>query len=110
VYCAYSEAETTRKERHITSFDDSQAIVTAVEKLVKPDGAGFELVGVDPAARSVSLRLVLDGVDCIECVLPRGYLEELSLSLLREELPEVERVVIEDPRDDPSFAATAAAH
>jgi hypothetical protein len=86
---------------------DSEAIVAAVEKLVKPDGGAFELAGVDEAARSVSLRLVLDGVECIECVLPRDYLEQLSLSLLREELPDLERVTIDDPRDDPSFAAAA---
>ena len=92
----------------MTSLDDPQTIVEAVELLVRPDGGAFELVGVDPAAGTVSLRLVLDGVECIECVMPRDFLEELSLSLLKEQVPDVQRVEIEDPREDPSFAATAA--
>jgi hypothetical protein len=78
---------------------DSQLIVSALDELVKHDGAGLELLDADPDGRTISLRLVLDGVECLECVMPRDYLEQLSLSVLRPKLPELERVVIDDPRE-----------
>jgi hypothetical protein len=83
----------------MSGLDDPDAIVAAVDLLVKPDGGAFELTGVDPAAKTVSLRLVLDGVECVDCVMPRSYLEELSLTLIRDQIPDVERVEIEDPRE-----------
>jgi len=83
----------------MTGLENTDAIVAAVDLLVKPDGAAFELTGIDTAEKTVSLRLVLDGVECIDCVMPRSYLEELSLTLLRDQIPDVEHVEIEDPRE-----------
>ena len=69
-----------------------------LQELVAPDGGSLELIAVDTALRSVALRLVLDGVECRECVLPRAYLEALALDVLRRSLPELDRVSIADPR------------
>jgi hypothetical protein len=70
-----------------------------LRELVSQDGAELELVAVDGAQRSVSLQLVLDGVECLDCVMPRDYLEQLSLDILRRAVPELERVSIADPRE-----------
>jgi hypothetical protein len=78
--------------------------VEALRDLVEPDGARFELVEHDRRAGAVRLRLVLEGVDCRECVMGRDYLEQLSLGVLRRTMPDVQRVIIDDPRD------RAAAH
>ena len=69
-----------------------------LQELVAPDGGSLELIAVDTALRSVALRLVLDGVECPECVLPGTYLEALALDVLRRSLPELDRVLIADPR------------
>ena len=69
-----------------------------LQELVAPDGGSLELIAVDTALRSVALRLVLDSVECRECVLPGSYLEALALDVLRRSLPELDRVSIADPR------------
>jgi hypothetical protein len=74
--------------------------VATLDELVKHDGAALELEGVDPTAGVVELRLVLDGVECIECVMPRDFLETLSLDVLRRALPDVRIVRIHDPREE----------
>jgi len=73
--------------------------IAALDPLVEGDGAVFELVGVDASDRSVTVRLVLDGVECIECVMARDYLEPLALDILRRNVPDLARVSIVDPRD-----------
>jgi hypothetical protein len=80
-------------------------IVAALKPLVEGDGARLELVALVPQEHSVSLRLVLDGVECLDCVMPRDYLEQLALKLLRSSRAGVQRVVIDDPREHVGSAA-----
>jgi hypothetical protein len=79
--------------------EDVARSVAELDELVKHDGAALELGAVDSGAGSIELRLVLDGVECIECVMPRDFLETLSLDMLRRSLPEVRSVRIHDPRE-----------
>lgn len=79
--------------------DDAAMALIQVLDLVAPDGATLELLSVDEKARSIELRLGLDDVECLECVLPRDYLERLALSMVQATLPEVRRVAIIDPRE-----------
>jgi hypothetical protein len=81
------------------SRDEIAAQVHELDELVKHDGAALELQGIDPAAGTIELRLVLDGVECLDCVMPRDFLETLSLDMLRQKLPGLRRVRIDDPRD-----------
>ncbi len=76
-----------------------------LDELVMYDGAAFELAGVDGAAHSVSLRLRLDGVECLDCVMPRDFLEQLALNVLKPSLPDLVRVEIDDPREHAGFEA-----
>jgi hypothetical protein len=85
--------------------NDPAGIVAALQPLVEADGARLELVALASEERSVSLRLVLDGVECLDCVMPRDYLEQLSLKLIQATQPAVERVVIDDPREHADGAA-----
>jgi hypothetical protein len=79
--------------------DDAAAALKDVLDLVAPDGAGLELLSVDNTARSIELKLDLDNVECLECVLPRDYLERLALSMFQQSLPELQQVAIVDPRE-----------
>lgn len=85
-----------------TPLDESTVseALDEVRVLVTADGADFELVGVDPTDAKVQLRLVLDGVECRECVLPRPMLEEMVTGMLRTSVPGVGSVSITDPRDN----------
>jgi Fe-S cluster biogenesis protein NfuA len=74
-----------------------------VRALVQADGGDMQLVDVDPAAGSVSLKLILEGASCEECVMPREFLEQIALDMLRRTLPDVATVAIDDPREHPDY-------
>jgi hypothetical protein len=88
---------------------DPAAIVAALAPLVEGDGARLEFVALAQETGSVSLRLVLDGVECTDCVMARDYLEQLSLRLIHTVAPGVGRVVIDDPREHAGASADPSA-
>ena len=85
---------------------DEATIVPALDEvrsLVQADGGDMELVGLDTAAGAVNLRLVLEGSSCEECVMPRDFLEQIALDMLRKAVPAVVAVSIDDPREHPGY-------
>jgi hypothetical protein len=83
---------------------DHTAIDAALEEvrgLVTPDGGEIELTQVDGA--NVQLRLVLENAHCIECVMPRPFLEQVALDVFRRNGAAADEVVIDDPREHPDF-------
>ena len=48
---------------------------------------------------TVRAHLVIEGAECAECVMPRQFLEQVALDMLRRELPNVGKIEIEDPRE-----------
>jgi hypothetical protein len=79
------------------------AALDEVRGLVTPDGGDIELTGVDGA--NVRLRLVLENAHCIECVMPRPFLEQVALDVFRRNGAAADEVAIDDPREDPDFVA-----
>ena len=73
----------------------TEALVRA-RALVQADGADLELVRVDDG--DVSLRLLLVEAGCAECVMPKQVLEGVVLDILRETVPSVRAVHVDDPR------------
>ena len=74
-----------------------------VRSLVQADGGDMELVSLDGSAGTVSLRLVLEGASCEECVMPRDFLEQIALDILRRSAPAVSSVSIDDPREHAGY-------
>ena len=86
---------------------DQTAVAEAlkdVRALVAGDGGDMVLEGVDDAG-SVKLRLVLDGVDCHECVMPRSLLEDIAGDMLKKRVPGLASVSIDDPREYPGYVS-----
>jgi hypothetical protein len=76
-----------------------------VRGLVTPDGGDVTLDGVDGA--TVRLRLVLETAHCVECVMPRPFLEHVALDVFRRNGANADAVTIDDPRERPDFVAPA---
>jgi len=72
-----------------------------VRALVQADGGDLLLASIDGDA--VNLRLVVEGATCVECVMPRPILEQISLDMLRRRGVAVDAVNIDDPREHPDF-------
>jgi Fe-S cluster biogenesis protein NfuA len=80
-------------------------IQTQVEQLrafVQADGADLEFVSFDFASGRVELRLVLEQGSCLDCILPREFLEQIALDKLQRSMAHVTSVGIDDPREDRS--------
>ena len=85
---------------------NATAIAPTLEEarqLVQADGGDMELVSTDNS--TVSLKLILEGASCIECVMPREFLEQIVLDMLTRAGHGVSAVTIEDPREDPNWLA-----
>ena len=74
-----------------------------VRILVQPDGGDIEMVSIDPESGAVNLRLLVEGSNCKECIMPRSILEDIAGDVLRRTVPDVASVAIEDPREAPDY-------
>lgn len=92
----------------MTAGMDAAAVAAALEEvraLVAADGGDMVLDAVEGS--EVRLKLVLGDAACVECVMPRDFLEQIALDSLRREVPSVASVVIDDPREHPDFVPPA---
>ena len=81
---------------------DVDRAVEELRPLVQADGADLLLDHVDTDGGRVTLRLDLDGVTCLECVLPPDPLHGMVVDAMSRRVPGLATVSIEDPRQDGS--------
>ena len=74
-----------------------------VQALVRADGGDMHLTSIDGS--TVNLQLVLEGANCVECVMPREILEQIALDVVQRRAPDVSTLRIDDPRERPGFVA-----
>ena len=79
---------------HLDADQDAPRVL-----LVQPDGGDIEFVSFDAAEGTASLRLLLEGANCAECVLPRRLLEGVALQMMQPFVPGLTAVAIDDPRE-----------
>jgi len=70
-----------------------------VQELVRADGGDVLLTSIDGS--TVHLELVLEGANCVECVMPRDILEQIALDVVQRKAPDVRTLHIDDPRERP---------
>lgn len=71
--------------------------VGELRSLVALDGGDVELVSA--TGGTVALRLILEGAECRECVMPKEFLEQIAFDMVATRLNEVSAVTIDDPRE-----------
>jgi Fe-S cluster biogenesis protein NfuA len=83
---------------------DPDALAPALDEirtLVQADGGDMLLTSVVDG--TVNLQLVVEGASCVECVMPREFLEQIALDMIRSHTPDVAAVSVDDPREHPDF-------
>jgi hypothetical protein len=80
---------------------DVAGVAEAVEpmaQVLRADGGDLVLVDADPKLDRVEVRVVIDDVSCLECVMPTQALHDvISASIARRSPGELELVLV-DPR------------
>jgi Fe-S cluster biogenesis protein NfuA len=85
----------------MTDQDTITPALDEVRSLVQADGGDMLLTSVDGA--TVNLQLVVEGAECVECIMPRDILEQITLDILQRNAVAVDAVHIDDPREHPDF-------
>jgi Fe-S cluster biogenesis protein NfuA len=77
--------------------DEVVAGLAPVQEMIRLDGGDIVLVDVEES--TAHLRLVVEGANCAECVLPRSLLEGVALQMMQPLVPGLTAVAIDDPRE-----------
>lgn len=72
--------------------------IERLRSLIAADGGDLEVLGAYETSGQVSIRLILEGAECRECVMPKEFLEPIALDMLSSVEPRVSSVRIDDPR------------
>jgi NifU-like domain len=70
--------------------------MATIREMLQADKSDLELLSID--AGTARFKLVLNDPACADCVMPRSYLEPMILRHLQSSRPDVQRVILDDPR------------
>jgi Fe-S cluster biogenesis protein NfuA len=76
-------------------------VATAVEELaaiIRADGGDLVLEKADEAMDLVEVRLDLEGVSCLDCILPPAQLKQVLQDGIARRVPSEFELVVHDPR------------
>jgi hypothetical protein len=82
---------------------DETLVAAAVDELagfLRPDGADLILRDANPKTARVHLTLVLDDVNCADCILAPDELRETITAALERRIAGEFELVLDDPRRD----------
>jgi hypothetical protein len=77
---------------------DVDLAVEEAGALLRGDGADLRLISADPKTDRIHLAVELAGVECLDCVLEPGLLEEMIVAGIRRRVPGEVEVIVDDPR------------
>lgn len=80
----------------------SPKVVDEVCDQFAQEGMTLRVVSIDEARSRVEMNLEFENVDCLDCVLPKDYLERLIASSLFKRSDRVVKVLLHDPRVTPT--------
>ena len=70
--------------------------LATIREMLQADKSDLQLLGID--AGTARFKLLLNDPSCADCVMPRSYLEPMILRHLQQSRPDVQRVMLDDPR------------
>ena len=77
---------------------DVAAAVEELADIIRADGGDLVLVEADPATDRVEVRLDLEGVSCLDCILPPEQLRQVLQEGIARRVPSEFELVVHDPR------------
>ena len=78
-------------------IDHATSALTEARDLVQADGGDLVVDAVEGG--TIRAHLVIEGAECAECVMPKQFLEQVALDIVRRQLPSIDQIAIDDPRE-----------
>lgn len=88
--------------------ENVETAVAELRQMLLLDGADLQFVSGGDT--SVTFALDLDKVDCAECVLPSKMIETMLAQQLSDSIPQITKVVVNDPRDTGAVSDSVTHH
>jgi hypothetical protein len=79
--------------------EDVAAAVEEMGAILRLDGADLRLVEADPKTDRIEVALELEDVDCDDCVMPHGLLEQMIADAVGRRVRGEFELVLRDPRE-----------
>lgn len=80
----------------MTALEQAEQALNGLREGFQADGADLELVSLEGGVARV--KLLLTDATCMECIVPGPILEQVISASLKQALPDLQRVEVEDPR------------
>ena len=80
----------------MTALEQAEAALAGLREGFQADGADLELVSLEGGVARV--RLLVTDETCLECIVPGPILQQVISASLRQALPGLSTVEVEDPR------------
>lgn len=74
-----------------------EAAIAPMREAIQADGADLEVKGIDGSVAHIAL--VFGPEVCEDCILPKDMLQTMLLSAVKDTLPEISEIVLDDPRE-----------
>jgi hypothetical protein len=81
------------------NVEDVRIAVGELASLLRADGGDLVLVTADPAIDRVEVRVELDDVSCVDCILPPEQLRTVIEAGIGRRVTSEFELVVHDPRD-----------
>lgn len=78
--------------------DQLSAGLQDIRESLQADHADLEVLGLQGTVARV--RLLITPETCQECIMPRDFLEDIMLMSIKDTMPQVTKVELEDPRGE----------
>lgn len=78
------------------SLHGLEAAIAAMKEALQADGADLEATALSGDVATV--RLVVGPETCMDCIMPKEFIEEILLTEIRSHFPDITTVAVEDPR------------
>ena len=80
----------------MTQLEQAERALGGLREGFQADGADLELISLEAGVARV--RLLITEETCMECIVPGPILEQVIGASLRQALPDLLRIEVEDPR------------
>jgi Fe-S cluster biogenesis protein NfuA len=80
------------------NVDAVGAAIEEMAQVLRADGGDLRLIAADPKTARIEVELELDGVECLDCIMPSAMLRQIVSDAVGRHDPGEFELILRDPR------------